>query len=34
MQDFYKALYPLPSSYELPPGIENEYLHVDELLEA
>lgn len=31
IKDFYDSLYPLPSSFELPPGVENPFLHVDEL---
>lgn len=32
LQDFYKAILPLPSPFELPHGQTNKYLHVDELL--
>ena len=30
VRDFYESLYPKPSSFELPPGVTNPYLHVDE----
>mmetsp|Transcript_29765 Transcript_29765/g.41873 ORF Transcript_29765/g.41873 Transcript_29765/m.41873 type:complete len:1134 (-) Transcript_29765:66-3467(-) len=30
IKDFYDSLYPLPSSFELPPGVENPFLHLDE----
>eukprot|EP01119_Soliformovum_irregulare_P013098 TRINITY_DN3457_c0_g1_i1.p1 TRINITY_DN3457_c0_g1~~TRINITY_DN3457_c0_g1_i1.p1 ORF type:complete len:1204 (-),score=445.63 TRINITY_DN3457_c0_g1_i1:46-3657(-) len=34
LRDFYQSLYPLPSSFELPPSKYNKYLHIDELREA
>lgn len=30
LRDFYVSLYPTPSSFELPEGVTNEFLHVDE----
>jgi len=34
LHDFYESMYPLLSSYELPADKPNEYLHMDEILEA
>jgi hypothetical protein len=34
VQDFYKALFPNPSPFELPPGKVNKYLYVEDLLQA
>ncbi|XP_049840079.1 N-acetylglucosamine-1-phosphotransferase subunits alpha/beta isoform X3 [Schistocerca gregaria] len=31
LQDFYEALFPAPSSFELPPEYRNRFLHVSEL---
>jgi UDP-N-acetylglucosamine-lysosomal-enzyme len=32
LKDFYESLYPLPSSFELPSGTVNEFLHLDEIV--
>jgi len=34
LKEFYDALFPLPSSFELPEGVINEYLYLDELVQA
>lgn len=34
IQDFFAALYPLPSPFELPHGQTNKYLHTDDLFAA
>lgn len=34
LRDFYESLYPNPSSFELPQGVTNAYLHVDEFKNA
>ena len=34
LRDFYVSMYPNRSSFELPPGVTNPYLHVDEIRTA
>jgi len=34
LQEFYKALFPMPSPFELPHGQRNKFLHTDELIAA
>eukprot|EP00276_Gloeochaete_wittrockiana_P022415 CAMPEP_0184363474 /NCGR_PEP_ID=MMETSP1089-20130417/139932_1 /TAXON_ID=38269 ORGANISM="Gloeochaete wittrockiana, Strain SAG46.84" /NCGR_SAMPLE_ID=MMETSP1089 /ASSEMBLY_ACC=CAM_ASM_000445 /LENGTH=231 /DNA_ID=CAMNT_0026703977 /DNA_START=13 /DNA_END=704 /DNA_ORIENTATION=- len=31
LHNFYNSLFPLPSSFELPPGKRNEFLYIDEI---
>jgi len=31
LHELYEWYFPLPSSFELPPGQENEYLYIDEI---
>jgi hypothetical protein len=34
LQDFYKSIVPLPSTFELPPNKTNRYLYIDDLIKA
>eukprot|EP01113_Clastostelium_recurvatum_P011600 TRINITY_DN15928_c0_g1_i1.p1 TRINITY_DN15928_c0_g1~~TRINITY_DN15928_c0_g1_i1.p1 ORF type:complete len:100 (-),score=8.33 TRINITY_DN15928_c0_g1_i1:25-324(-) len=34
LHDFYDAILPRPSLFELPHGVRNTFLHMDDLLEA